>query len=310
MGNTPLDDDLHETMARFSAAAHAKPIALPELLPPGRVLVAIDRSNQDSATLAIANEVCRRLNASAVLTVAAPGLDTETRRAYLAEAQGKLDVASEVAPALQDPDPANCILAAKQAAGAKFIVMDAPYLEDIGRLGRDSVGSTAERVLARASVPVLFVREPRDNLAACLGKPLVKLHFTESDAPRAIAEAFRIGGKGRFRVLFVIDAAAIHEAVAILRTEVALERLTDTALLHDAQVAAGSLVATAQRYAKNHGLDLTVDFKLGSEPDVSAREANDGGHLLVLPCPRDRNTAAYSRALTVLRLSTMPVLMV
>lgn len=310
MGNTPLDDDLHETIARFSAAAHAKPIDLPQLTPPGKVLVALDQSNQDAATLAIGAEVCRRMNASAVLTMAAPGLDAETRRDFLAAAQGRLSVASEIAPASEDPDPAGGILAAKQATGAKFIVMDAPYLEDIGRLGRDSVGSTAERVLARASVPVLFVREPRDNLAACLGQPLVKLHFTEPDAPRAIAEAFRIGGKGRFRMLFVIDAAAIHEAVAILRTEVAPERLTDTALLQDAQVAAGSLVATAQRYAKDHGLDLAVDFKLGSEPDVSAREANDGGHLLVLPCPRDRNTAAYSRALTVLRLSTMPVLMV
>lgn len=312
MSNTPLDDDLHETMSRFKAAAQAQPIELPNVEPPGRILVAFDQSNQDSAVADVARELCLRFDATAVLTLANPGLNVDTYRQHLEGMKAKLPgVNCEIAPQQDDEDPADAILDAKRAAGAKLLVMDAPYLEDFSRLGRDSVGSTAERVLAKASVPILFVREPREGLANSLSRPLVKLHVRQAEAAQALATTFRLGGNAaQFRVLFVVDAAAMAEAAALLGHEVDPARLTDDALLADAQAAAGSLVAAAQRWATENKAALKVDFKIGSDPDVTAREANDGNHLLVLPCPADRNTAAYGRALTVLRLSSAPVLMV
>lgn len=312
MSNTPLDDDLHEAMSRFKAAAQAQPIELPVIEPPARVLVALDQSNQDDAVAEIAREVCSRFGSTAVLTLANPGLNVDTYRQHLEGMKAKLPgVSCEIAPQQDDEDPADAILDAKRAAGAKLIIMDAPYLEDFSRLGRDSVGSTAERVLAKASVPVLFVREPRAGLAACLTKPLVKLHVRQSEAAQALAMTFKLGGNAaQYRVLFVVDAAAMAEAAALLGQQVDPARLTDQALLDDAQAAAGSLVAAAQRWASENKAALKVDFKIGSDPDVTAREANDGGHLLVLPCPADRNSSGYGRALTVLRLSSVPVLMV
>jgi nucleotide-binding universal stress UspA family protein len=312
MPQTPLDDDLHEAMSRFKAAAQAQPIELPVIEPPARVLVAFDQSNQDDSVAGIARDVCTRFGATAVLTLANPGLDVDTYRQHLEGMKAKLPgVNCEVAPQQDDEDPADAILDAKRAAGAKLIIMDAPYLEDFSRLGRDSVGSTAERVLAKASVPVLFVREPREGLAACLSKPLVKLHVRQTEAAQALAMTFKLGGNAaQFRLLFVVDAAAMAEAAALLGQQVDPARLTDHALLDDAQAAAGSLVAAAHRWASENKATLKVDFKIGSDPDVTAREANDGNHLLVLPCPADRNTAAYGRALTVLRLSSVPVLMV
>ncbi|MCB9933524.1 MAG: universal stress protein [Planctomycetes bacterium] len=312
MSNTPLDDDLHEAMSRFKAAAQAQPIELPKIEPPAKVLVAFDQSNQDDAVAVAAREVCTRFGATAVLALASPGLDIETRRKHLEAMQAKLaGVSCEISPPQDDEDPADRILDAQQAAGAKFLVLPAPYLENLDKLGRDSVGSTAERVLARATTPILFVREPREGMAGCFGKPLTKLHVRQPEAADALAVGFALcGTAAQFRVLFVVDAAAMTEAAALLGHEVDPAKLTDQALLDDAQAAAGSLVAAAQHWASDHKAALKVDFKIGSDPDVTAREANDGGHLLVLPCPADRNSSAYSRALTVLRLSSVPVLMV
>jgi nucleotide-binding universal stress UspA family protein len=312
MTDTPIDDDLHEAMAHFSAAANAQPIKLPEFARPVKVLVAFDQSNQDEAVALLANGVCSRFGATAVTTLARPGLDVETRRAHLEGLHAKLPgISCEIAPQQDDEDPADRIIDARDAADAGIIIMAAPYLEDMKKLGRDSVGSTAERVLARSRVPVLFAREPRDDLAAALDKPLVKLHVRQAEAAKALSAAFALGGKrARYRVMFVIDAGAMAEAMALLGHEVDDSKLTDQALIDDAQAAAGSLVAAAQHWASDNGADLAVSFKIGADPDVTAREGNDGGHLLVIPCPADRNSGAYSRALTVLRLSSMPVLMV
>jgi hypothetical protein len=312
MTDTPLDDDLHEAMARFSAAANAERVELPAIEPPAKVLVAFDQSNQDDAVATLAGQVCTHYGATAVLTLASPGLDADTRRAHLEAMQAKLDgVSCELAPPQEEEDPADRIIDSKLETGAKFMVMPAPYLEDISKLGRDSVGSTAERVLARATVPVLFAREPREDLADALKHPLVKLHVRQAEAAKALATSFALGGKSAsYRVLFVIDAAAMAEAMALLGQEVDKDKLSDEALLDDAMAAAGSLVAAAQHWASDNGAGLKVDFKIGSDPDVTARAANDGGHLLVIPCPADRNSSTYSRALTVLRLSSVPVLMV
>jgi nucleotide-binding universal stress UspA family protein len=312
MPDNPLDDDLHETMARFSAAANAQPVDLPPFEPPRKVLVAFDQSNQDDAVAQLAAGVCKRFGATAVTALAQPGLDVETRRAHLEAMHAKLEgVTCEISPQQEDEDPADRIIDARDAADARIIIMPAPYLEDIKTLGRDSVGSTAERVLARAKVPVLFAREPREDLADALGRPLVKLHVRQAEAAKALSVAFALGGdEASYRVMFVIDASAMAEAMALLGRQVEETKLTDQALLDDAQSAAGSLVAAAQHWASDHKAKLAVDFKIGSDPDVTAREANDNGHLLVLPCPPDRNASAYSRALTVLRLSSVPVLMV
>lgn len=312
MSETPLDDDLHEAMARFSAAANAYKVELPVIEPPAKVLVAFDQSNQDEALALIAKQVCSRYGAVACLTLATPGLDVGTRRTYLEGMQARLDgIPCEIAPQQDDDDPADRIIDAKQACGAKFVIMPAPYLEDIRTLGRDSVGSTTERVLARATVPVLFVREPRADVGQAVVKPLIKLHVRQPEAAKALSVVFGLAGKSAdYRLLFVVDAGAMAEAMALLGQDVDASKLTDQALLDDAQASAGSLVAAAQHWAADNHAGMKVSFKIGSDPDVTAREANDGGHLLVLPCPADRNSSNYSRALTVLRLSSVPVLMV
>lgn len=312
MSDTPLDDDLHEAMSRFRAAANAEKIELPVIEPPAKVLVAFDQSNQDDAVALIALQVCKRYGATPVLTLATPGIDVETRRKHLETVQAKLSgLSCEIAPQQDDEDPADRILDAKRDSGAKFLIMPAPYLEDLNKLGRDSLGSTAERVLARATVPVLFVREPREDLGSALDKPLIKLHVRQQEAAKSLSVSFGLcGPSAAYRMLFVVDAGAMAEAMALLGHDVDKSKLTDQALLDDAQSAAGSLVAAGQHWASDNGADLSVDFKIGSDPDVTARAANDGGHLLVIPCPADRNSSSYSRALTVLRLSSVPVLMV
>jgi nucleotide-binding universal stress UspA family protein len=226
--------------------------------------------------------------------------------------QAKLHgLTGEVAPTHDTEDAADRIVEAIGTSGAKFVVMPAPYLENIGQLGRDSVGSTAERVLARAHVPVLFVREPQAGTPAALSHPLIKLHVRQAEAADSLAWAFALAGKsGDYRVMFVVDATAMAEAMALLGQEFDASKLTDQVLLDDAQAAAGSLVAAAQHWASASGARLVVDFKIGSDPDVTARAGNDEGRMLVIPCPADRNTGGYSRALTVLRLSRVPVLMI
>ncbi|MBZ0136184.1 MAG: universal stress protein [Planctomycetes bacterium] len=312
MPDNPLNDELHETMSRFKAATNATPIELPEIKKPGKVLVVFDQSNQDEFTAAVGAQVCRWYGATGVLTLPKPGMDVESRRQHLEAMQAKMEGANcEIAPIQDDEDPADRIIDAMNAAKAEFIVMDAPWGEDITKLGRDSVGSTAERVLARATIPVLFTREPQPDVTALFNNPLVKLHVRQQEAPKSLATAFSLcGARSSFHVLFVVDAAAMAEAMALLGHEVDKSKLTDAALVADAQAAAGSLVAAAQHWAADNSANLDVEFKIGSDPDVTARHANDGQHLLVIPCPADRNSSAYSRALTVLRLSSVPVLMV
>lgn len=312
MPDNPLDDELHETMSRFKAATNVTPIELPEIAKPAKVLVVFDQSNQDEFTAKVGAQVCRWYGATAVLTLPRPGMDMDTRRQHLESMQAKMEgVTCEIAPIQDDEDPAQRILDTKEETGCAMIIMDAPWGEDIVKLGRDSVGSTAERVLARATVPVLFTRERHADTASLFSNPLVKLHVRQAEAAKSLAHAFSLcGPRSSYRVMFVVEAAAMAEAMALLGQEVDKSRLTDEALLADAQAAAGSLVAAAQRWAAENSASLQVEFKIGSDPDVTARHANDGEHLLVIPCPADRNSSAYSRALTVLRLSAVPVLMV
>lgn len=312
MPDNPLDDELHETMSRFEAATGAQPIDLPQVQPPQKVLVVFDQSNQDETTAAVARQVCTFFKSTAVLTLPKPGLDADSRRQHLELMQTKLDgVTCEFAPMQDDEGPADRIIDTMNSTDVKFIIMDAPWGEDITTLGRDSVGSTAERVLAHATIPVLFVREPREDIGDLFARPMIKLHVRETEAPKAIATTFLLGGsRSHYRLLFVIDADAMAEAMALLGQEVDKDKLSDEALLADAQAVAGSLVAAAQRWAAEHDANLTVDFKIGAEPELAANAANNDNHLLVVPCPADRNSSAYSRALTVLRLSGVPVLMV
>ena len=212
MSDTPLDDDLHEAMARFSAAANAEKVELPVIEPPAKVLVAFDQSNQDDSVALLAKQVCTRYGATAVLTLATPGIDVETRRKHLEAMQAKLSgLTCEIAPQQDDEDPADRIIDAKRDSGAKFLIMPAPYLEDLNTLGRDSLGSTTERVLARATVPVLLAREARDDLSSALDRPLIKLHVRQREAAKAMSISFGLCGKSAaYHMLFVVEHPGVR----------------------------------------------------------------------------------------------------
>jgi len=301
----PLDDQIADSMAAFRAATSVQVMAIPSHARPQKILVCFDRSNQDDLTQTLADALCSVFAATPVLELADPSLEPAARQAAL-EARKARWPGAEILPA-GSGDAASRILAAREHSGAGLVLMPAPYLEDIGALGRDSVGSTSELVLARASVPVLFVREPRKEVESFVHRPLLAVTVQQPEAVKAAALAFELAKGGDLRLLFVVDTHAIAQARAVLGHT---EALSEEHLLAEAKAHSGSFVAACQHHANRLGAKLSVDFMIGRESDLLRQESERDARLLVIASPQDRDHPMYSRALSILRQSPLPVLIV
>ncbi|MFN7131072.1 MAG: universal stress protein [Myxococcales bacterium] len=298
--------DLSESMGAFESALVKKQvqIRLPELK---RVLVAIDRSNQERTAVRLAAGLAKRLDAR-IGVIYANEQAGERELSYAKMIAGELCAAplkcESEAIQTSGPLPSHQILAAQERFKADLIIAPAPYLRDVGLLGDESLGSVADMLMAETPVPLLFVRHPVDDVEALFQRSLLAMTVHVEEAELAAGWAFRLLDKGgEISVQAVADAALMGEAARLLGTSDAQDVLERAEMRE-----VGPLVAAIQKYAVDHDLQAHVDVKVGNPVELAATAANDGGRLVFMGAPSDRTHVAYHRVQDILLRSKNPVL--
>jgi len=195
----------------------------------------------------------------------------EAAEAYRANALGQLHAAAARAGAgtavyrVMEGSPGACLLEVAKETGAELLVVGAARGK---RLARRILGSTAQRVLCQARVPVLVVRRP---LAGPVGRLLVTGDMTELSASvfeSALATLRHLlGGPGQVRALYVLPWS-----------------LVPAPLPHSAlEETARKQLAVCLAHRPDHGLKVEPQVRVGepSEQIVAEAEAWNADLLVV-----------------------------
>lgn len=306
------DADINESMSFFEAALTAPKV---ELARPTvrKILVAVDQSNQDDTVCALATVLTKRWNASVHLVHAYPGPTDEAKDRYLKERLAGLegDGVKATSSRGEGETSADQIMAVRRAEGAELILLGSPYLDDLRVLGQDSIGSTLDLLMARAKVPLLIVREPKENVARCLDDILLPITIhTEENVKAASWGLACVADKGTIRVLAIADAEALKTAQHLLGKYLDAHALEPEVIEElEAKENAG-LNAALQKAAAEAGLACKVKVRSGDVAAIVGEVGNDHDCLVVSGCPQNPESAAYQRVQGFIRGSSNPILVV
>lgn len=308
------DSDLNESVSWFEAALAAQE---PQLDEPRleRILMVLDGSNQDGTVEGLSTWLARRDDATVVPMDAYAGPLDETRELHLADrAAALIDAGVSVRPLEQRPDsaedspPHEQILERCATDRCHLIVICAPYGDEFTVLGSESVGSTLDVLMSRATVPLLVVREPKSDPQRCLQSVLLPLMSESRELIDAAGWALRIvHGDGSVRMLAVVDQQSIESAADILRDH---DEVDDRLLSGLQRPAVAGLIAAMHRRAQDLGSGSRVSVRSGEVVAETAALANADEGLVVTTCPRDAASVAFQRVQGLLRASRNPVLVV
>lgn len=276
------DEDIHDSMHAFEAAVDVKHVELPALAVK-RVLLVVDRTNQNEAAKSVAQAVSDVLRAP---------FDEHSLKG-------------------EDPKAHQRILEACDSGSCDLIIMPVPFGEDFEELGTVSVGTTADMVLNRRKKPLLAVRSPVIRPRGGFKDIVLPLNLLSHSSIAAASWALRLAHPhGEVHILATIDTEALEEVKHLSGTRMDLEDLDERTLAGLARPERAGIVAAIQHKAQELGVGCRVSVRTGSLVSSIFEFTRDPGTLLVLPCPEDCSTTGYQRAHAVIRRMENPVLVV
>lgn len=309
MAGTDNLDNLKESMLRFEAAMKSEKVRL-EVPEPRSILLALDGSNQDGAAEGLAAALAERGSIPLHLTYAYEGASDATKDAYLTErARTLTERGVAVSHSKVEGRSYEQILEVAKAQASDLIVVCAPYLEDIGELGAESVGTNLDLLMSRSPVPLLVVRQPKEDPAALTRSVLLPLGAPAPEDGQAAGWAVWLAGQsGSIRVLIVADASALQRAGRDPSNAVEIDRLDD-GLIDDilAREHAG-LIGALQKRAAESGLGCRISVRGGEAVEVISEMGNAMEGVIVLSRSEARKSERYQHVLSVVRESANPVL--
>ena len=275
-----------------------------------RVLLAVDRSNQDATSIALAAALARKHQAAVDVVGAYEGPAWEEVSAYAMQVVDRLRSApsglrAEVVTATA-PHPSQQILSAKQKTGADLIVVASPFLRDIGLLGDESLSSPIDMLLAESRVPLLIVRQPVAEVDALFTRLILPV-AGEAHIPGILAGwAFALAGQGAtIEVCAVADRVALAEGAGAASAGGA-----DEQLLREENRLIGGLTAALQKAASERSVEVLVHTELGRAVQVLAEVLNAKPSIGCIDLPNDRTSVAFHRVQDLLLRARHPVLVV
>lgn len=271
------DQSLLSSMHAFEAALAAKvEIPRPRL---ERLLVAPDGSDQDATARGLGDALAARTGAVPVEK-------------------------SEIGDA-------RAILQAAVDAGAGLVVVPSPFHESYFATGGESLGSAVDVVLAEARMPVLAVRAPQEDPAACFRQVVVPVSICDARTPGLIGWALAVASPGaRVLLLDVPDLSVLEEARKLLGDAIDLAALRKEALEKAAARDSSHLLEAARKAAAEHGIEVSEQVEVGHPLEVFARVTEGGAWLVVTSLPGPAGTPEYHRAHDLALRSKGPVLFV
>ncbi|GIW70775.1 MAG: hypothetical protein KatS3mg102_0317 [Planctomycetota bacterium] len=305
--------ELEESMRAFEAALAPPEVVLPEPVL-RRVVLALDGSNQDPLSEELAAAVAARTGASLHVVYAYPGEAAEpARERYREERAAQLaarGLAVSTGPRPAGAEPFAQLLAALEEGG-ELLVACAPYLEDFGALGHQSLGSAVEVLLQRSPVPLLLARDPERPPAELWREFLLPLVFAGPEHASAAGWALRLAPpQSGLRLLLVADTELLGSATHLLGDFVAQQALDDEVLKQLERKEHAGLIAACQKACAARGLGCRVSVRTGELAQVVAELGNAEPRVLVVAAPADPRSTAYQQALALLREAANPVLCV
>jgi hypothetical protein len=273
-----------------------------------RIVLALDGSNQDETARRLASRIASRAGA-AVLPLCAWETEDGGREEYLAtqiEALGRMGAAVErVGTADDTRPPYEQILDACGHSSCDLLIVPAPFRDDFARLGRESVGTNLDVLLCRATVPLLVVREPKEEPERCLANVLLPLTRHLAANAEAAAWALQLAERGGGVRILAVSEGEIPESGGLSPAATAEGEGGITS------PETAGLIGALQRRTAEIGLGCRVDARRGEEVKTIVEEEAGEELIVILPCcPRDPTGPTFQRIQAIIRLSRNPVLMV
>lgn len=308
------DRDIDTTIHQFEAAVSARPFEIPGIKV-HRILVALDRSNQDGAVLAVSRAVAARLRAKLILTSAhEEGAPDVGEGSYLSEVTAQLVSAGFEAEAfLSEPSGRafSQILDAALAQRCDLIAFPSPYQEDFQDLGRASVGTTTDMLLHRRTGPLLIIRKPAERAREQLEDVIVPLGLLSEKAEKVAAWALElVRANGVIHLIGTVDEELMHALGHLVGASFQAEEVDEAKLAGLEQPEAAGFIGAIQRRAAERGIGCRVTVERGQLVSAVAEFANAQSSLIVVGCGSACAASDYQRTLALIRESENPVLVV
>lgn len=271
------DPELQRQIAQFEAARIERPL---DLVPAElrRILVVADGSDQDATAQALARAAAR-----GTAEVVTQGFDAQ--------------------------EPHAEILAS--ARGFDLLVVPCPFRADYAAVGRDTLSTTLDLVLARGAVPVLLVRAPVGDPVACMRRPLVLLDVERRRKVEATAFALALARNGGdLALLSVVDPTIPVREQEMLGRYLPPGDLSPQRLEGLATARAAALTAALQRHAAELGVTPHVKFRVGDPVEIGLDAGARREGVLVAGLARVHGDPAFTRARELVLRSALPVLLV
>ncbi len=161
-----LDDfssDVDESMRLFERSRVGNASAISPIRP-SRVMLVLDGSNQDSASIAAAGTLREAFNVETIV-LDATGVDGSGPTPAATDAAAQISGGRAVArPA---GEPFDAILASLRTHTVDLLIVPCPFGRSFEQIGIDSVGTVTDVLLGRCQTPMLIIRRDDQRLAAC-----------------------------------------------------------------------------------------------------------------------------------------------
>jgi nucleotide-binding universal stress UspA family protein len=307
-----LDREVDASMRMFEKSNVGSSVAIIPIKP-SRILVVLDGSEQDAASIAAAQTLRERFNVETLILDARDPEKTESDE--LAHLREDLAIrrASEVTgsrPILRaEGDSYDAILSAIKEHDVDLLILPCPFGRSFEKIGTDSAGTVIDVLLSNCPKPMLVIRRDDQLVGECL-KSLRFIVSSECELQnRAAAWAFGlIEPAGSITLNLVVEKEQYQNLRSILQAlhpeETIDEQKFADALTKTHQSLHGAMAKTATAL----GLDYTLQPQASEAAPPNAL-GNATKQVLVMPIEvDDRFTQGFVQ--DRIRRSPHPVLIV
>ena len=325
----PRSSFLHQSTGRLWVSAHEeRPVTPHPNAKFRRILVPLDGSTLAEEALSVAGPVAHRLGAEIhLMSVQPPALsagakfglaDTDAQPvygerehidAYLAMMAARLARVQGVhaVPAVLEGSPPELLSRYIKAAGIDLVIMTT---HGRGGLGRLCLGSVANELLRRVTVPVLLLRHGAHPEGAAFRRIVVALDGTEQ-SERSLGPALGLGAVNDGVHYTLVRAIQL---VAPMVTPVGLYPPTDGQSIEQLAETAGKYLDDLADWLRTGGVSVDVRVLVGhAAEEIVSFAAKDGSQLVVVGTRAARGIDRWlqgSVADMVMRSAGQPVLIV
>jgi hypothetical protein len=274
-----VDRQVDASMKMFERAKVGKVPAL-EPTPLSTVLLCLDGSDQDAASIAAGRHLAEQFSGCRILI-----LDAREASATSSESQTAASIPGDWTRVSATADAAyDKILATIAAEQPDMIVVPCPFGRDFESVGVDSAGTVIDVLLNRSPVPMLVIRRADHRTdVACKTIDLIVASENESE-PAAASMAVALLATGGKLTLNLVMSDEQVENVRELLNVIAPDAHVDREKLESALAVSHARLDAALRHTADK---LDINYRM--EPRVQTEHAgnNASAHLIVLPLEHD-----------------------